>query len=79
MARRSDHVGGGRVPPRHAADTRTGPYCTVPQCADTAVGAVELAYAHPIRRSLCARHMRGIRELLAVLLHEPALAPFVDT
>lgn len=51
------------------------PSCTVPRCAEPAEGAVELLYADPVRRALCARHMRGIRERLAVLLHEPALAP----
>lgn len=59
------------------SDTRRpGPfYCAVPRCADTAEGAIELLYADPLRRYLCGVHLAKFRELLAVLLHEPALAP----
>jgi len=52
-----------------------GPFCTVPRCADAAEGAIELLYADPVRRYLCASHLAGFRVLLAGLLHDPSLAP----
>jgi len=59
--------------------TTAGPFCTVPRCADSAEGAIELRYAHPIRRYLCARHLAPHRVLLSMQLRDPALAPAEPT